>query len=68
MQKMSEPAFAQCPTCGAAVHREICAVAVTGSSRIKPTDIERAGFVQYKRAGKGVYEKTAGMGPEYIFP
>lgn len=68
MQKMCEPVFAQCPACGQTVHRKVCAVAITGSSRIKPSEIEQAGFVQYRRAGKGVYEKTAGKGPDHIFP
>jgi len=31
-----------------------------------PNHIEKHGFTQYRKVGKGVYEKTAGKGPDYI--
>ena len=29
-------------------------------------NIEKHGFTQYRRSGQGVYEKTAGKGPDVI--
>ena len=40
---------------------------VSGQShRTSESHVGKHGFTQYKRAGKGVYEKTAGKGPDYI--
>ena len=68
LQKLSEPALTQCPQCGAAVVRVISApsVAMGNSHLLKEKNVEKRGFTQYRRAGKGVYEKTAGKGPKYI--
>ena len=68
LQKLSEPALTQCPECGAAVVRIICApsIAVGNSAMLKEKHVEKHGFTQYRRAGKGVYEKTAGKGPKFI--
>ena len=37
----------------------------SAEERIYPPSLGH-GFTQYKRAGKGVYEKTAGKGPDII--
>jgi putative FmdB family regulatory protein len=68
MQKLSEPELAACPQCGAAVHRVISApaLAVGGSHLLGEKRIGDKGFTQYKKIGKGVYEKTAGKGPGII--
>jgi hypothetical protein len=34
--------------------------------QLRESNIEKAGFTQYKKIGKGVYEKTAGKGPGII--
>jgi putative FmdB family regulatory protein len=67
-QKLAEAALTECPRCSKPVHREICAPAIMGQSSrpMQKADIERAGFTQYKKAGNGVYEKTAGKGPDTI--
>lgn len=69
MQKMADAALTQCPRCQKAIHREICAPALMGQSTKAPkaSEIEKAGMTQYKKAGDGVYEKTAGKGPQHIF-
>ena len=68
LQKMVEPPLTACPRCEKPVHREICAVAIGGSrAPLTKSNIERAGFTQYRKSGKGVYEKTAGKGPANIF-
>lgn len=33
---------------------------------LSPGNLERLGFTQYKKAGGGKYEKTAGSGPDVI--
>jgi len=68
LQKMSEDALTHCPQCGAAIVRVISApsVAVGGAHLLKESHVAKHGFTQYRRAGKGVYEKTAGKGPKFI--
>ena len=67
MQKLREPPLAVCPDCGAAVKRLITAphIASSGPS-LSEDNIERHGFTQYRKLEKGVYEKTAGKGPDII--
>jgi putative FmdB family regulatory protein len=68
MQKLRDDALTQCPECGAGVVRVISApsVAVGGAHLLKESHASKHGFTQYRRAGGGVYEKTAGKGPKYI--
>ena len=33
---------------------------------LRPSNLDSKGFTQYKRMGKGYYEKTAGVGPNAI--
>lgn len=68
LEKLSAEPLSVCPKCGAAVIRVISApsVAVGNSHVLKESHVEKHGFTQYRRAGNGVYEKTAGKGPKYI--
>lgn len=68
LQKLSDQPLAACPDCGAPMRRVISAPSVvTGSAHLaQESHIAKHGFTQYKRAGKGVYEKTAGKGPAFI--
>jgi putative FmdB family regulatory protein len=67
IRKISEPKLLVCPQCGAAVVRVISApnLAKSGPS-LDPANVEKHGFTQYRKAGKGVYEKTAGKGPNIL--
>jgi putative FmdB family regulatory protein len=67
-QKLAEAELSVCPKCGAPIHRVLTAPMVTmgGSHLLKESHVEKHGFTQYRRAGGGVYEKTAGKGPKYI--
>lgn len=67
MQKLTDAALTACPRCGAAVGRQVSAprIGKTGPS-LEPSNLEKHGFTQYRRAGQGVYEKTAGKGPDVI--
>ncbi len=68
LQKLADAELTHCPECGGAVRRLISApsVAPGGSHLLKEDHLARHGFTQYRRAGGGVYEKTAGQGPQYI--
>jgi putative FmdB family regulatory protein len=65
---MSAPELLLCPTCGVAIERVISApsMAVSGSHHLKEKHFSERGFTQYRKAGGGVYEKTAGDGPKFI--
>jgi len=67
LRKLSEPELDRCPKCDAPVIRKISAPNLGGSGpSLDSTNIEKHGFTQYKKAGNGVYEKTAGKGPDVI--
>lgn len=67
LRKISDPELTKCPRCDAPVVRKISAPNIGGSGpSLGTAEIEKHGFTQYKRAGKGVYEKTAGKGPGVI--
>lgn len=68
LQKLNDPRLTECPQCHSTVRRLISSPNVVGSDaeKLKPSNVEKAGFTQYRKIGKGVYEKTAGKGPGII--
>ena len=68
LQKLSDPRLEVCPLCASSVSKIITApnVAIGQAHLLKQDNIESKGFTQYRKVGKGVYEKTAGKGPNYI--
>ena len=68
LQRLTDPALSACPQCTAAMHRVISAPQVVSGQahRTSESHAGKHGFTQYKRAGKGVYEKTVGKGPAFI--
>ena len=68
LQKLSEAQLEVCPQCGHPVVQIIAAPNLKrGDANLLDSDnISKHGFTQYKRAGDGVYEKSAGTGPRYI--
>jgi hypothetical protein len=73
LQDMDEPELRQHPETGQPVQRLISAPNAPrrwtdsqARSKLDPKNLERLGFTQYKKSGKGVYEKTAGAGPDTI--
>jgi putative FmdB family regulatory protein len=67
-QKIADAELAACPQCGAPVRRVISApsFAIGSAHTLREGNVAKNGFTQYRRAGNGVYEKTAGKGPRYI--
>lgn len=66
--RISDADLTQCPQCGAPLKRLISvASVVSGSAHVhNEAYFSKRGFTQYKKAGGGVYEKTAGDGPQFI--
>ncbi len=68
LQRLSDQPLQVCPHCGAPVSQRISApnVVAGNSHRTSEGHLEKHGFTQYRKVGKGVYEKTAGKGPSHI--
>ena len=67
LQSLNDPPLSACPECGAGVRRILSAPNVgRGDSDLSPKNLEEKGFTQYRRVGKGQYEKTAGKGPRKL--
>ena len=68
LARISDPELTHCPQCGAAIKRVISVASVIGGNAhvLKESHFSKHGFTQYKKAGGGVYEKTAGDGPKFI--
>ena len=65
---MDDPPLERCPHCDEPCHRVFSTFAVGGKEKslLSPSNLAEKGFTQYKRMGKGYYEKTAGEGPQGI--
>ena len=65
-QKIASPKLKKCPTCKKPCERLISPVKVTGKYSTSDSRVKELGMTKYKKAGYGVYEKTAGKGPDVI--
>lgn len=67
MQKISENPLKFCPHCHNPVQRKISRPSLTGQApSLKEKNLAQHGFTQFRKVEKGVYEKTAGKGPDFI--
>jgi len=67
MQKMSDEPLKFCPECYNPVRRKISRPNLASHApSLSKDNIEKHGFTQFKKVEKGVYEKTAGKGPDFI--
>jgi len=67
VQKLDEEPLNYCPECLSPVHRKISRPNLTRPApSLSRENIEKHGLTQFKKVEKGVYEKTAGKGPDYI--
>ena len=67
MQKLSDEPLEFCPECHNPVRRKISRPNLASQSPSLSTDnIGKHGFTQFRKVEKGVYEKTAGKGPDFI--
>jgi putative FmdB family regulatory protein len=66
-QRIADEKLSACPTCGKACERRISAVALGGKWSVSDAKVKQAGLTQYKKVGKGQYERTVGTGgPEHL--
>ncbi len=73
LQGMNEKPLTHHPESGLTVTRLLGLPNVAGKlsestikSNLSSSNLDRLGFTQYKKSGKGTYEKTAGKGPDVI--
>jgi putative FmdB family regulatory protein len=67
MQKIADEPLAVCPRCHNPVQRKISRPNLTRPSpSLSRENLEKHGMTQFRRVEKGVYEKTAGKGPDFI--
>lgn len=68
IQRITEASLSKCPVCGQSCRKVLSSFAVNASTKdtLSPGNLEKHGFTEYRRAGKGQYEKTAGKGPNHI--
>ena len=67
MQRIADARLTNCPNCGQPCERRISAVALGGTYAVTDDKIRNSGLTKYKKAGDGVYERTAGSGgPEIL--
>jgi putative FmdB family regulatory protein len=65
-QRMGEKPLTSCPQCGKPCERLVSAATITGRFSTSDSRVKELGMTKYKKAGDGVYEKTAGRGPNVI--
>lgn len=66
-QRIADAKLKRCPTCKKPCERLISAARLGGKYNLTPGKIKQLGMTQYKKAGDGVYERTAGTGgPDVI--
>ena len=67
MQRVADAKLKRCPGCGKLCERLISAARLGGKYSLTPKKIKDSGLTQYKKAGDGYYERTAGSGgPQVI--
>jgi putative FmdB family regulatory protein len=67
MQKISDEPLKFCPECHNPVHRRVSRPNLAKQNvSLSQDNIEKHGLTQFKKVEKGVYEKTAGKGPDFI--
>ena len=68
LQRLADAPLTECPDCGAPLERVLSAPQVVAGSAhvLHESHLEKHGFTQYRKVGKGKYEKTAGKGPSTI--
>ncbi|CAN5356889.1 hypothetical protein BH11ARM1_BH11ARM1_08920 [soil metagenome] len=66
LQGINDDPFQYCPHCGMDVRRVISRATIKMAGSIPEDKASKKGYVTYRRAEKGVWEKTAGEGPDMM--
>jgi putative FmdB family regulatory protein len=66
-QHIADEKLTNCPSCGKSCGRRISAAALGGKWSLSESKIKESGLTQYRKVGKGQYERTVGTGgPEHL--
>lgn len=68
LEKLGADPLTACPDCGAPIARVLSApnLAIGQAHVLKDGHAAKHGFTQYRKVGKGKYEKAFGQGPDSI--
>lgn len=67
LQRLGEAPLEECPRCLAPIAKLISAPNLsTSGPSLSDENVGKHGFTRYRKLDKGVYEKTAGRGPDLI--
>ena len=72
MQKLADPVLIHCTYCGGEIKKVITESHLKSKTTDSPNttlsekNIAKNDFTQYRKVGKGQYEKTAGKGPDTL--
>jgi putative FmdB family regulatory protein len=66
IQGIHDSALKYCPHCGLGVRRVISQVTIKLEDNIPQDKAAQKGFITYRRAEKGVWEKISGEGPDLM--
>ena len=67
IQKIADEPLSLCPECHNPVERKISRPNLARPApSLSRENIEKHGMTQFRKVEKGVYEKTAGKGPDFI--
>lgn len=67
LQKLSDEPLKFCPECHNPVRRIVSPPNLSSQApSLSNENVEKHGFTKFRKVEKGVYEKTAGKGPDFI--
>lgn len=67
LQKLGDAPVQRCPKCLASVDKVVTAASLASPApSLSDRNVEQHGFTRYRKLEHGVYEKTAGTGPDII--
>ncbi len=66
IQGVGDPVFKFCPWCGLEVRKIISRASFQMDKAPSAEEAAKKGFTTFRRAEKGVWEKVAGEGPDYM--
>lgn len=66
IQSLDEAPLEYCPHCGMGVRRVISRVSINVAGKIVEDAASRKGFTTFRKSETGVWEKTAGEGPDML--
>ena len=66
LQSVNDAVLDKCPKCGKSVKRVISVPGKSKANILSASNLADKGFTQFTKKDKGVYERTAGEGADFI--